>query len=143
MEAIVLDTSVASLLHRKKRRSTWRAWYEPHLLGRALVLSFQSVAELLAWAVEKRWTKKDLGRLEHFLGRFIIVPYDLDLARVWAEVTAHRKRRGRRLESGDAWIIATAVHRRLPLTTHDADHLGLAIPGLKVISALEKASGPL
>lgn len=143
MEAVVLDPSVASLLHPKKRRSTWRAWSEPHLLGKGLVLSFQSVAELLGWAVEKRWTRKDLAKLERFLGRFIIVPYDLDLARVWAEVMAHCKRRGRRLESGDAWIIATAVHRRLPLATHDADHLGLAIPRLKVISALEKASGPL
>jgi tRNA(fMet)-specific endonuclease VapC len=137
MEAVVVDTSVASLLHPKKRRSTLLAWFEPYLLGRILVLSFQSVAELWAWAVDKRWTRKDLRRLERFLGRFVIVPYDLDLARVWAEVTVHCKKRGRRLESGDAWIIATAVHRGLPLVTHDGDHLGLAVPRLKVISALE------
>lgn len=140
MEGVVVDTSVASLLHPKKRRSTLRAWYEPHLLGKALVLSFQSVAELLSWAVENRWTRKDLARLERFLSRFIIVPYDLELAKVWAAVNVHCKRRGRRLESGDAWIIATAIHRGLPLATHDADHLGLAIPKLKVISALEKTS---
>jgi predicted nucleic acid-binding protein len=54
---------------------------------------------------------------------------------------AHCKARGRRLEAGDAWILATAVHRRLPLATHDADHLDLAIPRLKVISALAKGSG--
>jgi hypothetical protein len=46
MEAVVTDTSVASLLHPRKRRSTLLAWYEPHLQGKALVLSFQSVAEL-------------------------------------------------------------------------------------------------
>jgi predicted nucleic acid-binding protein len=67
------------------------------------------------------------------------VPYELELAKVWAEVTAHCKKRGRRLESGDAWIIATAVQRRLPLVSHDADHLGLGIPNLEVISALTQA----
>jgi predicted nucleic acid-binding protein len=78
-------------------------------------------------------------REERFLGKFVIVPYALDLAKVWAEVSAHCKGRGRRLESGDAWIVATAVHRRLPLVTHDADHLGLAVPRLKVISTLQQA----
>ncbi|TMQ35002.1 MAG: type II toxin-antitoxin system VapC family toxin [Planctomycetota bacterium] len=141
MEAVVTDTSVASLLHPRKRRSTLLAWYEPHLRGKALVLSFQSVAELWSWGVENRWTRKDFHRFERFIGRFIVVPYDLDLGKVWAEVIAHCKRRGRRLESGDAWIIATAVHRRLPLASHDADHLGLRIPKLEVISALTETTG--
>jgi hypothetical protein len=44
------------------------------------------------------------------------------------------------LESGDAWIIATAVHRRLPLVSHDKDHLGLGIPKLEVISSLAQES---
>jgi predicted nucleic acid-binding protein len=104
------------------------------------VLSFQSVAELWAWASENRWTIKDRGRLERFLGKFVIVPYDPELAKIWAEVSTHCKRRGRRLESGDAWIIATAVHRHLPLVTHDNDHLGLRIPDLDSVSALEETS---
>lgn len=137
MDAVVLDTSVASLLHPRKRRSTLLAWYKPFLVGKLLVLSFQSVAELLSWGVENRWTRKDLRRLERFLGRFLIVPYDLELARTWAEITEHCRRRGRRLESGDAWIIATAVHRGLPLATHDADHLGLGISKLELMSALQ------
>jgi predicted nucleic acid-binding protein len=105
-------------------------------LGKALVLSFQSVAELWSWGVENRWTRKDFRRLEGFIARFIVVPYDLELGKVWAEVMAHCKRRGRRLESGDAWIIATAVHHQLALVTHDSDHLDLRIPKLEVISAL-------
>ena len=140
MQPIVLDTSVASLLHRRKRRSTLLPWYQPHLQGRILVLCFQSVAELWAWGIEKRSTRKDFLKLERFLGRFVIVPYDLELAQVWADVTAHCKQRGRRLESGDAWIIATAVQRRLPLASHDADHLGLGIPKLEVISTLAETT---
>jgi len=140
MEAVLMDTSVASLLHPQKRRSTLLAWYEPHLVRKRLILSFQSVAELWSWGVENRWTRKDFRRLERFFGRFVVVPYDLELAKVWAEVTAHGKMRGRRLESGDAWIIATAVHRRLPLVSHDKDHLGLGIPKLEVISSLAQQS---
>jgi tRNA(fMet)-specific endonuclease VapC len=139
MDAVLLDTTVASLLHPKKKGSTLRAKYEPHLKGKVLVLSFQSVAELLAWGVENRWGQKQQRGLEAFLRKFLVAPYDLDLAKAWADVTAHCKRRGRRLEAGDAWIVATAVHRQLPLITHDADHLGLGIPNLKIISYVGKA----
>jgi predicted nucleic acid-binding protein len=104
------------------------------------VVSFQSEAEPWAWGVENRWARKDLRRLERFLGKFIIAPYDLELAKVCAEVTADCRKRGRRLEFGDAWIAATAIHRRLRLVSHDADHLMLRIPRLEVISVLTKTS---
>jgi predicted nucleic acid-binding protein len=46
-------------------------------------------------------------------------------------VTARRA--GRRLETADAWIAATAVLYDAPLITHNArDYLG--VPGLKVIT---------
>jgi tRNA(fMet)-specific endonuclease VapC len=119
MDAVLLDTTVASLLHPKKKRALW------------------------GWAVENRWGKKNRQGLEAFLRRFLVVPYDFELAKVWAEVTAHCKKRGRRLEAGDAWIVATAVQRKLPLLTQDADHLGLGIPRLKVISSLAIQGGIL
>lgn len=46
MSVALVDTGVASLLHPKKRASTLRAQYAPHLVGQILALSFQSVAEL-------------------------------------------------------------------------------------------------
>ncbi len=138
MDAVFLDTTIASLLHPRKKGSTVRLHYEPHLKGKTFVLSFQSVAELLAWGVENRWGVRQRRRLESFVRKFLVVPYDFELAKVWAEVSAHCKKRGRRLEAGDAWIIATAVHRSLPLLTHDADYLGLGVPGLTVISYAAK-----
>src|SRR5262245_30758173 len=136
MDAVLLDTTVASLLHPRKKKSTLRRWYKPHLQGKVLVLSFQSVAELWSWAVENRWGLSLRRGMQVFLRRFLVVPYDFELATVWAEVTARCKEHGRRLEAGDAWIVATAVHRKLSLLAHDADLLGLDIPGLRVISAL-------
>jgi predicted nucleic acid-binding protein len=139
MDAVLLDTTVASLLHPKKKGSTLRLHYEPHLQGKTLVLSFQSVAELLAWGVENRWGQRQRRKLESFMRKFLVVPYDFELAKIWAEVSTHCKRQGRRLEAGDAWIVATAVHRSLPLVTHDAEYLGLGISDLRVISYAGKS----
>jgi tRNA(fMet)-specific endonuclease VapC len=142
MNAVLLDTSVASLLHPKKKRAEDRAKYEPHMRGQVLALSFQSVAELWAWAEENNWGEKQKEGMDAFLRRFLVVPYDIELAKIWARISTHCKRIGRRLESGDAWITATAVHHELTLLSHDRDHLDLNIPGLSVISYLNGGSTP-
>jgi tRNA(fMet)-specific endonuclease VapC len=115
VSTVLLDTSVASLLHPKKKGSTLRGYYEPHMKSQILALSYQSVAELWAWVEENNWKEKQRTGLEAFLRRFLVIPYDFALAKVWASVSAHCKKRGRRLEAGDAWIVATAVYRRIPL----------------------------
>src|SRR5215813_8472802 len=125
MSTVLLDTSVASLLHPKKKNSTLRAQYAPHITGQVLALSFQSVAELWAWAEENNWGEKQRTGLQTFLRQFLIIPYDFALAQVWAQVSTHCKKHGRRLEAGDAWIMATAVHRKIPLLTHDGDLIDL------------------
>ena len=140
MSTILLDTSIASLLHPKKKNSTIRALYEPHLTGQILALSFQSVAELWAWAVDNNWGEKQRVGLEAFLHRFLVIPYDFALAKVWAAVSTQSKRRGRRLEAGDAWIIATAAHRKIPLITHDRDFTDLEIPDVTIISYADRKS---
>jgi tRNA(fMet)-specific endonuclease VapC len=112
MNTVLLDTSVASLLHPKKKNSPRRAQYAPHITGQDLALSFQSVAELLAWAEDKNWGEKQRTGLHTFLRQFLIVPYNFVLAQVRARVSTHCKKHGRRLEAGDAWILATAVHRK-------------------------------
>ena len=134
MSPVLLDTTVASLLHPKKKRDALRAKYAPHLRGQILALSFQSVAELWSWAEENNWGIKQRDGLTIFLQKFLTIPYEAELAKVWAKVSTSCKRIGRRLEAGDAWIVATAVHYRIPLPTHDRDHVGLNVAGLHVIS---------
>lgn len=134
MDAVLLDTTVVSLLHPKKKGSPLRAMYGKHMAGKVLALSFQSVAELWSWAEERGWGERQKAGMEGFIRKFLVIPYDFALARAWARVNAQCKKKGRRLEAGDAWIIATAVHRRIPLLTHDLDHVGLDLKGLKVIS---------
>lgn len=139
MDAVLLDTTVVSLLHPKKKGNPLRAKYEAHMTGKVLALSFQSVAELWSWAEENGWGEKQRTGLDEFLRRFLVIPYDYQLAKVWAKVSAYCKRNGRRLEAGDAWIAATAVHRRIPLLTHDGDHVGLKMTGLEIVSYIDNA----
>jgi tRNA(fMet)-specific endonuclease VapC len=134
MAVVLLDTSVASLFMRHRLRGAIRALYEPHLVGNSLALSFQSVAEIWKLAFGRRWGRRRCDELDAFLRRFLIIPYDYERARVWARLSVEAQRAGRRLETGDAWIAATAVHRRLMLFTHDRDLRDLPVSGLTVVS---------
>jgi len=113
MSTVLLDTTVASLLHPKKKDDALRTKYESHMEGQILAVSFQSIAELWSWAEENNWGPTLRAAFEIFLQKFLVIPYDPELAKTWARVTTHCKRIGRRLEAGDAWIAASAVHYKL------------------------------
>lgn len=137
MSVVLLDTSVASLLHPKKKGDALRTKYDPHMRGQTLALSFQTVAELWDWAENNNWPTKAREGLDAFIRRFLVIPYDYELAKTWAAVMSASRAAGRRLEAGDCWIIATAVHRDVPLLAHDRDMVGRSINGLSVISYLD------
>jgi len=134
MSIVLLDTTVASFLHPKKKGSDLREKYEHHMRGQTLALSFQSVAELWGWAEKNNWGESARSGLDNFVRRFLVIPYDYALAQAWARVMEASKREGRRFEAGDCWIAATAVHRCLPLLSHDKDFTGRSIAGLNVIT---------
>jgi tRNA(fMet)-specific endonuclease VapC len=133
MSTVILDTTVASLLHPKKKNDALRARYETQMEGQILAISFQTVAELWSWAEENTWGTTLRAGLETFLQKFLVIPYDSDLAKTWARLSTHCKRIGRRLEAGDAWIAASAAHYKLTLLTHDFDQVELNFPDLNVV----------
>ena len=137
MSVVLLDTTVVSLLHPKKRRSERLARYAVHMEKQTLALSFQSVAELWNWAEARGWGDETRSGLDRFIKQFLVIPYDYALARAWAQAMQSSRQQGRRLDSGDCWIAATAIHRQIPLLTHDRDFLHRSIPGLQVFSYLE------
>ena len=137
MSVVLLDTTVVSLLHPRKRGSEILKRYAAHMEKQTLALSFQSVAELWKWAEVREWGEETRNGLDLFIRRFLVIPYDYALAKVWAHAMHTSQKEGRRLESGDCWVAATAIHRQIPLLTHDRDFLNLPIPGLEVISYLE------
>lgn len=129
MPAVLLDTDVFSFV---LKRDTRTALYAPDLDPSQLCLSFQSVAELHYWALSRNWAEPRRRALDAAMARCILLPYDAAMALRWAEITAHRRRIGRPIECGDAWIAATALRHGIPLATHNArDYEG--IPGLQLI----------
>src|ERR1051325_9668967 len=131
LDAVLIDTSVASLLHKKKGGKA-ADWYRGLLEFKTAVVSFQTVAELLFWAIANRWGRRKRLALQAFIKRFVVISCSPRMAKTWANVMSHCQKRGRRLEAGDAWILAAAVHRQIPLVTHDVDLLDLEIRSLDV-----------
>ena len=85
-----------------------------------------TVAELDRWALQHNWGAHRRGRLDRYLDQFAIYPFDRDLCRAWARVADNARRRGRPIQTADAWIAATALLHDLPLVTHNpADYLGV------------------
>lgn len=128
MKPIVLDTDVVSFLFKNDSRAQA---YLPHLRDRQWLISFMTEAELEQWVLLSNWSPKRREWLRIFLRRFAVVPSSRDLVPKWAEVMVAARRNGRRLETADAWIAATAMlYDALLLTRNASDYLG--VPGLKL-----------
>ena len=130
MTEVVVDTDVVSFLF-KNHPLGYR--YDPDLIGRVPLISFMTVAELERWALQYDWSPRRLHGLHLYLKRFVVVPSSSDLCHQWAEVMVAAQGAGRRIESADAWIAASALLYKAPLLTHNRnDYLG--VPGLKLIT---------
>jgi tRNA(fMet)-specific endonuclease VapC len=93
---------------------------------------FLTEAELEQWALSANWSAKRTDRLHLFLRRVAIVPSSHDLVLKWAEAMVAARRAGRRIETADAWVAATALLYDAPLLTHNrSDYLG--VPGLRFL----------
>jgi len=88
-------------------------------------------AELEQWALQSSWNPKRADWLRLYLKRYVVVASSTDLSRKWAEVMVAARKNGRRIESADAWIAATALLYDAVLLTHNtADFLG--VPNLRL-----------
>ena len=109
--------------------------FRPFLDGQQPTLAFVSVAELYKWTLKRRWGKKKVERLENSLRRYVIVPYDRDLAWAWARVVATCEDAGRPMAPSDAWIAAAALRHDIPLLTNNLKHYEAAesLCGLRLL----------
>ncbi len=131
MTRVVLDTNVASFLIQETPEFRL---YESAIGSHEVEIAFQTVAEILDGADKRGFGGKKRRALLAFIGRMTVVPYSFDLAREYARVRNVSRRQGRELLVADAWVAASAIHRKAQLLTHDADFVGVKIPGLHVVS---------
>jgi tRNA(fMet)-specific endonuclease VapC len=134
MDSVVVDTDVFSFFFRKDTR---RELYRRDIEGHRLCLAFQSVAEVRMGALYAEWGKQRLSQLVRTLRHYVILPYDHETADRWAEICVHRRRAGKPIACGDAWIAAVALRHGLPLITHNRPHFG-DIPHLGLICYSEQ-----
>ena len=130
MTKVVVDTDVVSYVFKNH---LFGSRYDPELAGHITLISFMTVAEIERWMLQYRWGNQRVQLLRTFLQRFTVVPSSPDLCRKWAEVMVAAQAAGRRIESADAWIAATAMLHDAPLLTNNRnDYLG--VTGLTLIS---------
>src|SRR5437762_1423157 len=131
MPGVLLDTDVVSFL--SKPNTPQASLYQPHIQGVIAGISFQTLAELLRWPLERNWGATRRMQREQHLQQYAIQPWDWDLCRTWAVVRADCKRAGHSIDSADAWHAATALYLGVPLLTHNRRHFA-GVPGLQLIS---------
>ncbi len=79
MDYIVLDTDVASLIHKRRVPRPLAA----RLAGKVLCVTFVTVGELTQWAELRNWGRRNRVALEDWLDSVIELGYDGNVARTW------------------------------------------------------------
>jgi tRNA(fMet)-specific endonuclease VapC len=128
MEKLLVDTDVISYFLKGDSRASR---YEKLVEGKQLMVSFMTVAELYAWAFQRKWGDKQFARLAEHLTSYAICPSGRYLCLLWAHVSSTSKNRGNPISCADAWIAATALKYSVPLLTNNAKHFQ-DIPDLKL-----------
>jgi tRNA(fMet)-specific endonuclease VapC len=111
--------------------------FSAHLVGSVPVISFTTVAETHFGAAKAGWGQRRVEQLEEAIRRYVIAPYDNDLARLWGRLKAQAQRDGHPLgqnsQTNDLWICATAIYHNAPLLTLNRRHF-MNFPGLVLLS---------
>ncbi len=133
MKYVVVDTDVFSRLYRGQDVDQYR-----QLLADSVpVLSFASVAELHFGAVSANWGDRRRQGLEDAISRYVIPPYNEEMAKLWGQLKAQAVRAGHPLgaaeQTNDLWVCATAIYHNAPLLTGNLRHFE-NFPGLTLLS---------
>ena len=84
MQPVVLDTDIASLLHRRKLAGPLAA----RLIGREPLITFVTFGELTKWAEIRHWGSHRREELAGWLSGIPVLPGDEAVATVWGRLSA-------------------------------------------------------
>ena len=113
MDLAVLDTDVASLLHK----GTLAGPLATRLIGREPLITFVTFGELAKWAEIRNWGQHRREELTSWLSRIAVLPGDEAVAATWGRLSAAAIRRGRPRPVNDMWVAACCLTHGIPLAT--------------------------
>jgi predicted nucleic acid-binding protein len=111
---IILDSDVASLII-KKRLDPGAAGLYRH----TWCVTFVTVGELVKGASMASWDLRRRTELSDWLGRVVILPYDIRVSDTWGQLAAAAQLRGRPRPVNDMWIAAVSIAHGIPLATRN------------------------
>ena len=109
----VLDTDVASLLHRRKLTGPLAT----RLIGREPLITFVTFGELTKWAEIRNWGVRRREELADWLSGVPVLPGDEPVAAIWGRLSAAAIKRGRPRPVNDMWVAACCLAYEVPLAT--------------------------
>ncbi|WP_373202513.1 PIN domain-containing protein [Mycobacterium marinum] len=125
----MVDTDVFSLMYLRRAKSDSRvAGWREYLTGRRVLISFQTRAEVLAGARSAQWGERRMAETIEILDRTPTIRPDNEVVDAYAELAAECRRIGHGLQArehtGDRWVAACAIAKRLDLLVGDAIYQG-------------------
>ena len=131
MNPAIVDTDVVSVIFK---RTSSAYSYQRLIEGRLLAISFMTLAELDRWTLERNWGNARKDELSAHIQRYTVIPSTRELCSTWAEVVWRGRKKGRPIQTADAWIAASALHYRVPLITNNVSDFE-AVEGLLILTA--------
>lgn len=132
MKTVVVDTDAFTVIWRGEPTNL-----ADQLIGTVPLVSFATVAELHFGAAKAGWSERRVLALEEGIRRYVVAPYDPELARLWGRLKSQAQAAGHPLghaaQTNDLWICATAIYHNSPLLTLNRRHFD-GFPGLVVLS---------
>jgi hypothetical protein len=110
VQPVILDTDVASLLHRR----TLTGPLATRLIGREPLITFVTFGELTKWAEIRHWGARR-HELAVWLSAIPVLPSDEAVAAAWGRLSAAAIRRGRPRQVSDMWVAACCLAYEAPL----------------------------
>jgi toxin FitB len=115
MQAVVLDTDVASGILRRETQDSLRSV----LAGAVAAVSFITAGELHRWAHVRNWGPPRRQMLDDWLASVLVLESTPATWQIWGRITAEARLRGRSRPVADSWVAACCLAWDLPLATYN------------------------
>lgn len=131
---VLVDTDVFSHVF-VRRASPERDRWKGELVGRRVLIAFQTQAELLQGAFMNGWGQARMGALFATIDSAPVIPVDDGVIAAYARLGADCAATGhplhQKIHTADRWVAACAIRHGLPLLSADAVFKNT--PGLTVL----------